>query len=351
MTDNKWDDSKIDSLLSSMPDIKDERLESDILMRLKQDERLHPPGRTMSKKWISTLAAVAAVLIFSLLIPSMLRQNDSAMYDDADDSTAITRSQEKMSMDNATDTLQDESSEAVSAEESEADTEVFGAVVARMVSENHVLLQEDLQGFQPLQVELVSDGGTNIPITFLIPAERVATDFPQGQPDSKTLSNEYAMTIPETVSGFEEYHVNNEASAQMKQVVNENPQPYYKMVMPSGQSYLMPSETAHVLTIEGALLAMKEVQSDTLEKLVPENVMFDVWEQDGVAIITFTEPLDLSVMDQDEFNAMLEGFMLTAKSFNKRVRLENVIQTTFLRYDLTTVLPEPVGVNPIYFTE
>ena len=79
--------------------------------------------------------------------------------------------------------------------------------------------------------------------------------------------------------------------------------------------------------------------------------MYGVQEQDGVAVITFTEPLDLSVMDQDEVNTMLEGFMLTAKSFNKRVRLENVIQTTFLRYDLTTILPEPVGVNPMYFSE
>lgn len=353
MTDNKWDDSKIDSLLGGMPDIRDERLESDILMRLKQDERLHPPRRMMSKKWISAVAAVAALLIFSLLIPTVLRQNESAMKESGNDSTTITSEKEKMSMDNATDTMKDEGAEAASAgeTETEADAEAYGAAMTRMVPENHVLLQEDLQGFQPLQVELVGDAETTVPITVLIPTERVATDFPQGQPDSETLSNEYATTIPETVSGFEEYHVNNEASTQTEQATNENPQPYYKMVMPSGQSYLMPSETEHVLTVEGALLAMQEVQSDKLEKLVPETIMYDVQEQDGVAVITFTEPLDLSVMDQDEVNTMLEGFMLTAKSFNKRVRLENVIQTTFLRYDLTTVLPEPVGVNPMYFSE
>jgi len=353
MTDNKWDDSKIDSLLSGMPDIRDERLESDILMRLKQDERLHPPRRAMSKKWISALAAVAALLIFSLLIPSMLRQNDSAMKDSAIESTELESNQAKMSMDRSADTMQDEGAEAASAsaDKPEADAEAFGAAVTRMVPENHVLLQEDLQGFQPLQVELVGDAETTVPITVLIPTERVATDFPQGQPDSETLSNEYAATIPETVSGLEEYHVNNEVSTQTEQATNENPQPYYKMVMPSGQSYLMPSETGHVLTVEGALLAMKEVQDDTLEKLVPEHIMYDVREQDGVVIITFTEPLDLSIMDPDEVNAMLEGFMLTAKSFDKRVRLENVIQTTFLRYDLTTDLPEPVGVNPMYFSE
>ena len=221
-----------------------------------------------------------------------------------------------------------------------------------MVPENHVLLQEDLEGFQPLQVELVADEGITVPITVMVPAARVAADFSQGQPDSETLSNKYAMTIPKTVSGFEAYHVNNKASTQEEQAVNENPQLLTnKMMMPTGQSYLIPSETAHVLSVNEALLAMKEVQNDTLEKLVPENIMYDVREQDGVAIITFTEPLDLSVMGQDEVNVMLEGFMLTAKSFNKRVRLENVMQTTFLRYDLTTVLPEPVGVNPIYFSE
>lgn len=349
MTDNKWDDSKIDSLLSSMPDIRDERLESDILMRLKQDERLHPPRRTMSKKWIPAVAAVAALLIFSLFIPSMLRQNDSAMYDNANDVPGNSSGQAKMSMDHAEDSMHDEDAEAASVDKPEA--EAFNAAVTRMVPENHVLLQEDLQGFQPLEVDLVADEGTTVPITVLIPTERVATDFPQGQPDSETLSNEYATTIPETVPGFEEYHVNNEASKQMERATNENPQPYYKIVMPSGQSYLTPSETGHVLTVEGALLAMKEVQNATLEKLVSETIMYGVREQDGVAVITFTEPLDLSVMDQGEVNAMLEGFMLTAKSFNKQVRLENVMQTTFLRYDLTTVLPEPVGVNPIYFSE
>lgn len=351
MTDNKWDDSKIDSLLSSMPDLRDERLESDILMRLKQDERLHPPRRTMSKKWIPALAAVAALLIFSLFIPSMLRQNDSGMSDSENVSTAITSEKEKMSLDKAADTMEDESAEAASVDKPKSEAETFNAAVTRMVPENHVLLQEDLQGFQPLQVELVADEETTVPITVLIPTERVATDFPQGQPDSETLSNEYATTIPETLPGFEEYHVNNEASRQMDRTTTENPQPYYKMVMPSGQSYLTPSETGHVLTVEGALLAMKEAQNSTLEKLVPETIMYDVREQDSVAVIVFTEPLDLSVMDQGEVNAMLEGFMLTAKSFNKQVRLENVIQTTFLRYDLTTVLPEPVGVNPMYFSE
>ena len=62
--------------------------------------------------------------------------------------------QAKMSMDRSADTMQEESAEADLQRKREADAEAFGAAVTRMVPENHVLLQEDLQGFQPLQVEL-----------------------------------------------------------------------------------------------------------------------------------------------------------------------------------------------------
>lgn len=333
MTDHKWDDNKIDNLLGSMPDIQDKRLESDILMRLKQDERLHPPRRNVSKKWIPILAAVAALLVVSLSIPSMFRQNESAM-DKAAEPTLTNSNQAKMSMDSVEE-------ESAGTADSAPEAEAFNALTMRMVPENHILLQENLLGFQPLQLELVTDENIIVPITFLIPAERVAFDFPEGEPDSLALYNQYATGIPEIELEFEV----------MDPVTIKSPQPYYKMVMPSGQLYLAPYETGRVLTVEEALLAMKEVQNVALEKLVPENIAYHVMVQEGVAVITFTEPLDLSAMDQGEFNAMLEGFMLTAKDFNKQVRLENVMQDSFLHYDLTTVLPEPVGVNPTYFFE
>ena len=45
---------------------------SEILARLKQDERLNIPRRKKSKKWMPALVAVAALLVIGLLIPSML---------------------------------------------------------------------------------------------------------------------------------------------------------------------------------------------------------------------------------------------------------------------------------------
>ncbi|MFJ7933420.1 hypothetical protein [Sporosarcina sp. NPDC096371] len=333
MTDKKWDDNKIDNLLGSMPDIQDERLKSDILMRLKQDERLHPPRRHTQKKWVPALVVVAALLMFSLLIPSMLKNNEGAM-DKAVESVSLKHHEMEMSTDDAT---EDRAELANNVPE----TRVVGEAKLLMDVQSHVLLQEDLQGFQPLQIGLIADDHITVPMTFLIPAERVVADFSKGQPDSVALYNQYAAGIPGKELGF----------AEMELVARVNPQPYYKMVMPTGQQYLTPSESENVLTVEKALLVMKESHDSALEELVPANLLYDVEEKQGVAVITFTEPLDLTGMDQIEAGAMIEGFMLTAKSFNKQVRLENVIQDTFLRYDLTIVLPEPVGVNPTYYVE
>ena len=79
MTDKKWDDKQIEELLDNIPDMQDNRSKSDILARLKQDERLNAPRRRKRKRWIPALVAVAALLVIRLLVPSMLRQNEGAM--------------------------------------------------------------------------------------------------------------------------------------------------------------------------------------------------------------------------------------------------------------------------------
>src|SRR4051812_37625625 len=83
MTDKKWDDKQIEELLDNIPDAPDNRSKSDILARLKQDERLNAPRQRKQKRWIPALVAVAALLVIGLLLPSMLRQNEGAMTQDA----------------------------------------------------------------------------------------------------------------------------------------------------------------------------------------------------------------------------------------------------------------------------
>lgn len=402
MADNEWNDNKIEELLGAMPDVQDKRSESDILARLKQDERLQQvPRRKKRKGWMPVFVAVAALLMIGILVPSMLRQQDGAMSS-KESSDAMTTSER------ADIPVQDHAGEETALFRSKMEKEdasTFSAI--QMDTTSYVVLPDDLNGMYPFRIGL-TQAAISIPVTFLLTDERVKTDFPDGEPDSVALYHRYAAEIPETDFGFDDYHpyvgevtlegdtvvhqvpeghmydrssatleVYNHSiqdtftdHAQFKTVdergelanfdqvgkttvrnieAGKSPLPYYKYVMPSGQIYLIPYNAETTDTVEQALLAMKDVHNDIVETVVPSDVTYKVQEENGVAVITFDRPLDLNALAPDEANAMIEGFMLTASNYDQQVRLKNSVQTHFGKYDLTTALPEPLGPNPIPF--
>lgn len=68
-------------------------------------------------------------------------------------------------------------------------------------------------------------------------------------------------------------------------------------------------------------------------------------EEDGGVVITFDAPLDLMTMDAVRATQLIEAMMLTASSFDKKLRLDNVVQDSWEGFDLTNFLPIPVGAN------
>ncbi|CAM3059267.1 hypothetical protein FITA111629_01005 [Filibacter tadaridae] len=396
MNDKEWNDKKIEHLLKDVPDIHDSRSKSEILARLNQDKRLKSTPHSHSKKWLPVMATVAALLILSILIPSMMRGNDNAKMDAASEVSII----------------QDDNADrsAMSTEEASIEAndgmDVMAFDLKGIVPESHIVLQDELHGASTFRIAL-TESATIIPATFLIPGDRIAQDFPKEEPDNVALYNKYAAIIPEMDLGFDDYHpYRGEVTAQKQTIIhqvpdehsydmssatiyvymnsmretfkgysmfktvneNDNPAvfdqvgttkpvglkrhlPYYKYVMPSGEFYLIPYEADHTVTVTEALKAMKEAQNDIVKPLVPETIQYDVRESGEIAIITFTKRLNLLTMDPSEATAMIEGFMLTAGNYNKRIRLENIAQDNFGKYDLTSALPKPVGVNPIPFPE
>jgi hypothetical protein len=401
MTDKQWDDKKIEDLLSSMPDIKDDRSATEVLARLKHDERLRSTQRKIFARRIPIPAfvAVAALLVLSLLLPSMLQSNDSIMTMDAESQPASIERENKL--------MQNSTEESEVAADNAADSGTF--FEASMGAESHVVLQQELQDIRPFQIGL-THAAELIPVTFLIPEQRIRTDFPKGEPDSVTMYNKYATEIPETDLGFDEYHPykgeitleddvvihtipaehNYDMSSSTEGIylgsivetftdhkkfksvdTNGNPaefshtgrietmqlddekipKPYYKYTMPSGRFYLVPAGGSSEVTVIGALALMKEQSSHNFESVVPTSVTYDVHLEDEVAVITFKDLLDLTKLDTVQATAMIEGFMLTAMDYQMSVKLENVVQSNFGNYDLTSVLPKPVGANPLYLPE
>ncbi|WP_252503467.1 hypothetical protein [Sporosarcina sp. Marseille-Q4943] len=396
MTNNQWDDNKLENLLHSMPKIEDNRTKEQILDRLKQDQRLKKRRRINPRKWMPVIVAAAALLLLGLIVPSMLNSHDGAM----EKSGAPRSLQEDRAFDAKTEKT--EEAETFDASATKESTAIIFAAV-----DSHVLLADEVVDYIPLQVGLVESANV-IPITFLIPDSRVQADFPAGNPTSVELYNKYAEEIPEEELGFEDYHpykgtlyeengilrhqIPAEHKYDLSSAANEvyynsmrdtfsefeklllvdekgnqtsfesigksdaeewkKTFPYYKYTMPSGKVYLAPyAPAAAVDTVDAGLMEMKNVNGNIVASLIPENVDYDVSLEDDIAVITFKEQLDVNAFEQNVINQMIEGFMLTARSYGKQVRLENVVQESFDNYDLSTALPMPIGSNPTLFTQ
>ncbi|MFC5603228.1 hypothetical protein [Sporosarcina koreensis] len=397
MTNNQWDDDKLENLLHSMPKIEDNRSKEQILKRLKQDQRLKKPRRMNPMKWMPVIVAAAALLLISLLVPSMLNNKDGAMEDaGAPRSLSIERSMDPSS-ENET---MEEADTFDTSEAKESAAMTFATV------ESHVVLADELHDIRAFQIGLVESANV-IPITLLIPESTIQSDFPEGNPGVIDLYNKYAAVIPEEEFGFDDYHpykgtlsvengilhhqIPDDHAYDLSSAPNEvylktmrdtfsefgklqlidekgnptsfesvgksdpvelkQPFPYYKYTMPSGKVYLAPYNPLNTTdTVAEGLVEMKEVNGNIVESLIPGNVDYDVQEEDNIAVITFKEQLDVNAFDQNTINQMIEGFMMTAKGYDKQVRLENVVQESFGKYDLTKALPMPLGSNPIWFT-
>ncbi|AOV08091.1 hypothetical protein [Sporosarcina ureilytica] len=388
MDKEKWTEEKIEKMLSQMPAPEDNRSMEEVYIRLKNDKRLQDdqPVEKKSWKWMPTVVAIAAVLFFSLLIPSMLKDGQH-QSDSASESTF-------MQMDDSADEM------------AEAEKSIEEAALLIEEQSSHLLLAEELNGYIPFQIGLVSRAHV-IPVTFLIPSEQIRKDFQVGNPNSVALYQKYANQIHEGALGFDHYHPiegelivedgmvrhklpshhpydQSSASIQvyegmMKSTfsdfstflpVKENGDPiefsqvgpmdaiqlnqdgyaasYYKYTLPSGQTFIVPQDAGDLAeTAEEALLNMKKQYSDDFESLVPESVHYDVWVAEDTAFIRFKDALDLSQMNDDQARLMIEGFMLTAEQFQLAVKLENVTQEKLGRYELSSTLPIPVASNPV----
>lgn len=393
------DDKEIKKLLGDIPIIKDDRSKEAILTRLKKDERLQKlgpmsPKRKKSVKWIPAFVAIASLLILSFMLPSMLKgNNQQADY-------ALNPASERAFSQEESIGMNENEIEIFSSEDSKADG------IAE--SQSHILILEELGDARTLQIGLVSNTNV-IPVTFLIPAEQILADFPEGEPNTVQLYNKYAADIPEEALGFDVYHpykgeitIENdvvvhklpdnhgydEASAAIDVYINsvkttfiDYPefQPadidgeqaqfsqvglmdsielskeghfgsYYKYVIPTGQVFLVPQgEVSDYETVDQALLGMQESKNNLVKSVVPRQLKYDVGVENGVTMIRFSELLDLSKMKDEEVMAMIEGFILTADRYQHVVQFENLLQKNWRKYDFTSPLPKPVAVNPIEF--
>ncbi|MDN4607308.1 hypothetical protein [Sporosarcina highlanderae] len=397
MANNQWNDDKLEKLLHSMPKIKDDRPSSEILERLKKDDRMKEARRPKVKKWIPSIVAVAALLLLSLLVPSMLKGSRDMVSEPIMNNESFSAKQ-SITMDNHAE------SDSVE-EESEADSVEATTFSTRTLAgrESHVVLKDEHEDIIFFNFGLIHEANV-VPVTILIQNDRVKADLGIDNPDSIALYKQYAGVFDEESYGFDDYHpykgsLSNSANSVIHElpanhgydmspatlssytdsaratftdyedfeVVDEEGKPmvfdyigkgmdfslnrqspYFKYIMPSGEVYLIPYEHGDSKTVTEALLAMKKAENDIVKEVIPAGVDYQVTEEDGIVSVTFDSQIDLTEISQEEALEMIEGLMLTAGSYNMQIQLQNTKQSHFIYYDLTKPLPKPVGANPIW---
>ncbi|KAA0966161.1 hypothetical protein FQ087_07920 [Sporosarcina sp. ANT_H38] len=404
MTHKNWNDNKIEDLLSDMPDISDNRLKSEILERLKQDERLNAPRRKKSKKWMPALIAVAALLVIGLMVPSMLSQNEVSMKDQSAESKTMIQDTDSQARGASLE------NEAATEEKMEMDTMDRSSTM--MASEtggirSFAVYPEDVVDSTLFHLGLAGDQASSVPVTFIIPNSQIEKDFGFLEPTSYDLYNKYADRLDENALGFQEYHpYKGDIAADDHVIIHQLPQGhgydmasasteiylnslqdtfygyqevrfenedgtaavfsgagqqstplilksgrnhfnYYLIEQQDGQQFLSSNFSQPQLSVNEALQQMKVKPNDVFHPVIPSTLEFDVKVDDKLTTIEFEQPLDLGAMEPEKAMQMVEGMLLTAASFGEQLQFENVVQQEWNGFNFSQPLPVPIGFNPL----
>ncbi|MGE7665043.1 hypothetical protein ACQKMN_04945 [Ureibacillus composti] len=400
MSHEKWDDKNIEQLLSNSPKIHDQRSKDDVFQRLKNDGLFDEmPSKPTKKriqpkfKWMPIAVSIAAILLLAILIPSFMNQTNKS--EEASTAIESTENQDAMSRADQANILSTEPNEEMGIT-SMAEEDLRSAVYPA-----------DLEGNTVFTIGLASDDADSIPITILLPNEKVVEDLGKSNPTQVELYNYYAPKLDEAAAGFADYHpfkgVITESDGQVQhtfpkdhqydmasaslttykaslidtfptyeevQFLNEDGTPvifseegvpsqplkldgettqynFYRYTQIDGKEYLAPNFRETFTSVEDALVGMKTETNDIYKSVILPDIDYTTKVTDRVVTVSFISELDLLNFDQMDAMQMIEGMLLTAKSFNMQIQFENVKQTEWEGFDFTNPLPVPVGANEL----
>lgn len=407
MSHNKWDDDKIEELLSTVPKVKDTRTKDEILQRLKDDgvfdeepsetKETIKPIKKKRNNWIPPIITVAAIALIALMIPSLMKQMNNGITESS--ITSMEKAEDSSDM------------SAFSNESVESETNHDTKDIGLMANDSALHLRtsvypEDLEGFTVFHIGLASDQADSIPFTILIPNEQVMEDLGKSDPTDVELYNYYAPILDEGAIGFADYHpykgvisedgervihtlptghgydmapattsvydgslidtfktynevvfLNEDGSRvvfdqegverEPLQMHSELTQYNYFKYSQNGSEYLSTNGRRSYTTVEEALENMKVEDNDIYQTVILPGVDYTVVVNGETVTVQFTSELDLESFDPVDAMQMVEGILLTAASFDMEVKFENVIQSNWGGFDFTNPLPTPVGPNKL----
>ncbi|MER2262169.1 MAG: hypothetical protein ABS934_09130 [Psychrobacillus sp.] len=409
MSNNEKQNNDLEEFLSNMPKFTDSRSKEEVYNRVQLEvnsSKINKVKRNNSfSRWMPLIVSIASVLLLTLLVSSYLETSnqESAIEHKTAEQPDTMRT---MDVTPASETEMDRAEKATeeaaieNKEESLNSLAIESAALSIQPFNNaRTVYEDDLNDGVAFHFSLTKEAYA-YPITIIISKGKINEDFPDGWPNSLQLYERYAGAIDEVALGFDDYlpfqgnfvsvgdtlqhylpegHEYDRASATTSlygdtisymfndfsylERLNEDGTPinwdqvgvmgkenmvngikkqvYYKQTMSNGLTFLVPKDAS----FENAFTDIQKSVNDYFTTVVPKGVSYEVKEEGNTVVITFDETLDLATLDYEDSILMIEAFTLTAASFDKTVRLENVEQKIWDRFDLTTTLPIPMGPN------
>lgn len=335
MKSNHFSDKEMERLLNAVPKIIDQRSKQEVYARLINDPRIINnvkestlPGEMKLRRkinWMPAIATLVVIVLLVMLLPTMMDLNFKGSITLENMGKSMERLAEKNVLEKASTEMMDVS------------TIQRTNVYAMDVGEDDFILH----------LSMIRSNGVSIPVTVIIPGEQMKADFGDDQPTANILK--YSSKMKGTL-GLE--GDGNQETGAESLVVDEFQSKYYgyfiyEDVNHTGKDYLTPDVNRQYDSVIDAMKGLAVTENDEYNSAIPEDVTYTVSEKNGLVKISFTEPLDLKVLDSNQTMQMIEAFTLTAASFDRQVQLENVVQGEWNSFTLTEPLPIPLGPNKI----
>lgn len=395
MKQEHWDDEQIEALLKQAPKVQDTRQKEEVLKRLQEEgafsvtqkQVVQPPKKF---HWKSLLVSIASIFVLVLIASNFI-------------GTTPDLTMNELSIERADSVLNEEKSS------SEMDASSMARTM--MLPQRTALYPEQIGEATPFTIGLAGDDAESVPVSLLIPPEKIAQDF-EGTPTKVELYKKYAAEINEEAMGFHDYHPfvgeltedgatlthqlpkeqpYDQASASMSNYIGvlvdtfagsyeavtfvdlagepyefsqagtraaplelngeQTHYNYFLYTMRNGSQYISPNFRMSYEDVEAALLNMTSEANDIYQTLILPNVAFTPAVEKNAVTVTFTEPLDLAQQDAQAAMRMLEGMMLTAANFDKKVKFENISPEQWYDFDFTKPMPIPIAPNLLNFSD
>ena len=404
MKEENWDEEHIETFLKQAPKVTDHRTKDEVLNRLKDEGIVNEqPPRTQQNnqkgiRWAPLLVSIASLFIIFLIAAQFLGNNQSISMENSTFDIATTESEESATMN---------AKEADLAQDHRSMITNF-AMDAR--AQQTLVYESQFEGFTLFEIGLTGDDAESVPVSILIPNEVVKEKLGKENPTQLELYQAFSPLLDEQSLGFNDYHpLKGELREEGEKLIHTLPEdhPYdagtaslsnyfgslvdtfghaYKDVqlensagqavyfdhigevmgsvelksehtqynyfmyqMRDGDIFLSPNFRMSFPTVKEAIENMTLEANDIYRTVILPDVSFQVAEGNSIVTITFDEPLDVESFEPTLAMRMIEGLILTAASFDKQIKFEQIVQENWSGFDFTKPLKKPVAANILYY--